>query len=211
MRRLSAACDGDAVVIDAPREDRERVSLGVAERAGMCALQPAPGGRLRGHVHRGLPTSARWRRSAGWLATAAGARTARSRARLGSGTCRRRALLDHFGDARPGDASGRCCDVCDPGTIGLPDPASLTAPPRRRAKAAARRRTRSTRPLDALKEWRLAGERRQARLHGRAQQHAGGDRRAQAVTLDELATVKGVGPAFVERHGEQVLALLAAR
>ena len=28
-------------------------------------------------------------------------------------------------------------------------------------------------------------------------------------TLDELATIKGVGPAFVERHGEQVLALLA--
>jgi hypothetical protein len=29
-------------------------------------------------------------------------------------------------------------------------------------------------------------------------------------TLDELAAVKGVGPAFVERHGDQVLALLAA-
>ena len=47
VRRLRAACDGDAAVIDAPREDRERVSLGVAERAGMCALEPAPGGRLR--------------------------------------------------------------------------------------------------------------------------------------------------------------------
>ena len=34
--------DGDAVVIDAPREDRERVCLGVAERAGLCALEPAP-------------------------------------------------------------------------------------------------------------------------------------------------------------------------
>ena len=52
VRRLRAACDGEAAVIDAPREDRERVSLGVAERAGMCALEPAPGGRLRGHVHR---------------------------------------------------------------------------------------------------------------------------------------------------------------
>ena len=46
VRRLRAACDGEAAVIDAPREDRERVSLGMAERAGMCALEPAPGGRL---------------------------------------------------------------------------------------------------------------------------------------------------------------------
>ena len=29
-------------------------------------------------------------------------------------------------------------------------------------------------------------------------------------TLDQLATIKGVGPAFIERHGNQVLALLAA-
>ena len=27
-------------------------------------------------------------------------------------------------------------------------------------------------------------------------------------TLDELAAIRGVGPAFVERHGAQVLALL---
>ena len=52
VRRLrsSAADEGDgdsvAIVIDTPRDDRERVCLGVAERAGMCALAPAPGGRL---------------------------------------------------------------------------------------------------------------------------------------------------------------------
>jgi superfamily II DNA helicase RecQ len=29
-------------------------------------------------------------------------------------------------------------------------------------------------------------------------------------SLDELAGIKGVGPAFVERHGEQVLSLVTA-
>jgi superfamily II DNA helicase RecQ len=29
-------------------------------------------------------------------------------------------------------------------------------------------------------------------------------------TLDELGAIRGVGPAFVARHGEQVLALLAS-
>ena len=32
----------------------------------------------------------------------------------GSSTCRRRQILDHFGDQTPGAPTGRCCDVCDP-------------------------------------------------------------------------------------------------
>jgi superfamily II DNA helicase RecQ len=28
-------------------------------------------------------------------------------------------------------------------------------------------------------------------------------------TLGDLGTIRGIGPAFVERHGEQVLALIA--
>jgi ATP-dependent DNA helicase RecQ len=38
VRRLSASCDGDTTVVDTPREDRDRVCLGIAERAGMCVL-----------------------------------------------------------------------------------------------------------------------------------------------------------------------------
>src|SRR4029453_14133960 len=41
VRGLRSICDGDSVVIDAPREDRQRVCLGIAERAGLCSLQPA--------------------------------------------------------------------------------------------------------------------------------------------------------------------------
>src|SRR5438093_6439009 len=42
MRRLRDGPD----VIDAPRDDRDRISLGIAERAGLCELEPASGGRL---------------------------------------------------------------------------------------------------------------------------------------------------------------------
>src|SRR5688572_21394821 len=93
MRRLRAAC-GEAAVIDAPREDRERVSLGVAERAGMCVLEPAPGGRLQ-VAFTDAPDIGR---------VAAICKVARDRSWRAyravegfvsaSGTCRRRSLLD---------------------------------------------------------------------------------------------------------------------
>ena len=147
MRRLSAAGDGDAVVIDMPREDRERVSLGIAERAGMCALEPAPGGRLQvtfadapdigtggGRLQgRSRPRLARLPRGRG-VRLGLDARAGAARCSTTSAIARR---------ARP---TGRCCDVCDPGTLGLPDPASLT--PARGAPQGARRdgarRARST-------------------------------------------------------------------
>jgi ATP-dependent DNA helicase RecQ len=59
------------------------------------------------------------------------------RYRSGCTLCRRRQILDHFGDPSPGAPSGRCCDVCDP------DPAlaqALQAPP----ISASRRRARSS-------------------------------------------------------------------
>ena len=121
VRRLEASSDGERAVIEAPRSDRDRVSLGVAERAGLCALEPASGGRL-GHVF------CVWGRPRGCLDLPRGARPRLARlprggvVQLGLGRCRRRSLLDHFGDSRPGAPSGRCCDVCDPATISIPTP-----------------------------------------------------------------------------------------
>jgi ATP-dependent DNA helicase RecQ len=213
VRRLRAACDGEAAVIDAPREDRERVSLGVAERAGMCALEPAPGGRL-GVTFTDAPDIGRVAaickvaRDRGWRAYRAVEAFVSA-----TGACRRRALLDHFGDTRAGDPSGRCCDVCDPATIGLPDPASLTAPARRRikgtAKAAAPANPVDAPLVEALREWRMRasdGKPAYTVAHNSTLESIAA---LKPSTLDELATVRGVGPAFVERHGEQVLALLA--
>ena len=208
--RLRDAADGDAVVIDIPRNDRERISLGIAERAGLCALEPAPGGRVQVTLG-GEPNLARIAavckvaRDRGWRAYRAVEAFVSPDA-----ACRRRALLDHFGDSRPGAPSGRCCDVCDPGTLGLPDPESLTP-------ARARPKVRTTEPvsaadeplLDALKAWRTRasdGKPAYTVAHNSTLESIAS---LKPSTLDELAAIKGVGPTFVERHGEQVLLLVA--
>ena len=123
-------------------------------------------------------------------------------------------LLDHFGDhARPRPL-GRCCDVCDPDTIGLPDPASLTPraqnaqsgvpaeeaapvdPPTSGCSRRCARGAQSRATASPPTPWLTTGRSSRSQRCGRS--------------LAELATIKGVGPAFVERHGEQVLALVAA-
>ena len=207
--RLRAAADGGAVVIDIPRDDRERISLGIAERAGLCALEPAPGGRVQvtlgGEPDLGrIAAVCKVARDRGWRAYRAVEAFVSPEA-----PCRRRALLDHFGDSRPGAPSGRCCDLCDPGTLGLPDPESLTpSAPAQGADGGARQRG-GRAPARCAEGMAHARQRRQARLHGRAQQHAAADRDLRPSTLDELETIRGVGPTFVDRYGEQVLALVA--
>jgi ATP-dependent DNA helicase RecQ len=197
-------------VIDAPREDRDRVCLGMAERAGLVELEPAPGGRLHllfadtANVSR-IAAVCRVARDRGWRAYRAVESFISS-----SDTCRRRALLDHFGDARAGAALGRCCDVCDPGTIGLPDPETLTPTARRRRVAAPPDVPVDEPLLAALREWR-----RQASDGKPAYTVAHNSTLASIAALkpssaDELAQIKGVGPAFVERHGSAVLALVAS-
>ncbi|MGH2860275.1 MAG: RecQ family ATP-dependent DNA helicase, partial [Solirubrobacteraceae bacterium] len=217
MRQLQAATTDGTIVVDAPRADRDRVSLGVAERAGFCRLEPARGGQLAVTLT-----------GAGVGAGAAGAvasicREARDRAWAAyhaveafsseSQPCRRRTLLDHFGDRSVAAPSGRCCDVCNPDTIGLPDPASLT--PKRRAS---KRRTApegvavdpAALPLlDALRQWRTRAS------NGKPAYTVAHNSTLEAIAAlrpaspDELAGIKGVGPTFVERHGADVIALVA--
>jgi RecQ family ATP-dependent DNA helicase len=211
VRRLRAACEDGATVIEAPRTDRERVSLGIAERSGMCELQPAPGGRLA-VTFSDAPAAGRVAavckaaRDRGWRAYRA------VEAFTSSETCRRRTLLDHFGDSREGTPSGRCCDVCDPETVGLPDPATLvpTARKRQSVKAAAPAGPVDEGLLGALKDWRLRAS------QGKPAYTVAHNRTLESIavlkpaTLDELAAISGVGPAFVERHGEPVLRLVAS-
>ncbi len=212
VRRLKDSWGGETAVIDAPRADRDRVCLGIAERAGLCTLEPAPGGQLQ------VTFAASPR--AGEVASIC--RVALDRAwrayravesfSSASGKCRRRSLLDHFGDSRPAAPVGRCCDVCDPDTIGLPDPASLTPA---RTKRAGGRETAAIDPgdlglLEALREWRARasnGKPAYTVAHNSTLESIAALRPS---SLPELATIKGVGPAFVERHGDQVLALVGA-
>ena len=211
VRRLRAPGDGDAVTIDIPRNDRERVCLGMAERAGMCTLEPAPGGRVSvtltgAHDPGRLAAVCRLARDRGWRAYRAVEAFVSPEA-----GCRRRALLDHFGDSRPGAPTGRCCDVCDPGTLGLPDPETITpaAAARRKRQEAAALAPADAGLLEALKAWRMQasdGKPAYTVAHNSTLESIAALRPS---TLDELAAIRGVGPTFVERHGAQVLALVA--
>ena len=108
-------CDGD-LTIDTPRVDEERIQLAIAERAGAFEVEPAPGGRLELRFNDRLDLAAPEPPAGG--ARDRGWRAYRAVEAFSFGeSCRRRTLLDHFGDSPPGAPEGRCCDVCDPGVV----------------------------------------------------------------------------------------------
>ncbi|HWD69198.1 MAG TPA: ATP-dependent DNA helicase RecQ [Solirubrobacteraceae bacterium] len=210
VRRLQASAADATVVIEGPRSDRDRVCLGIAERAGLCRLEPAGGGQLAvtltgSQTFGQVASICRDARDRAW-----GAYHAIEAFAAASGTCRRRTLLDHFADSSPAAPQGRCCDVCDPDTIGLPDPATLT--PGRASKRAARPAAidEASLPLfNALREWRSRAS------DGKPAYTVAHNSTLEAIatlrpgSAEQLAGIKGVGPAFVERHGADVLALVA--
>jgi RecQ family ATP-dependent DNA helicase len=220
VSRLGAAAeDGVARIGHGALDDRERVLLSIAERAGAVELEP--GGRdglLVALTGRGSPRKAQMAiqaaKNRGWEAY-------RSIERFSADgqTCRRRQILDHFGDPAEGVPSGRCCDVCDP------DAALERA---LRAAPVAVRRTRARvggrpdrpagdvgepvdeREFETLRVWRMeqaggkpaftvaADAALRALLRGRPQ------------SSGELLEVRGIGPAFCEKHGQSLLEALAA-
>jgi ATP-dependent DNA helicase RecQ len=205
-----AESDG-ALVIENPRQDEERIRLAIAERAGACTVEPAPGGRLSvrltGALDRGRAAAAcRVARDRGWRAYRA------VEAFSFSTACRRRSLLDHFGDRQRGRPEGRCCDVCDPNDW-LPSPETIQIPPAR-----TRRPTGAPAPelsaadaglLAALKAWRLeaaAGKPAYTVAHNRTLEAIAASRPGG---VDALAEIHGVGPAFVSRHAQEVLRIVA--
>jgi ATP-dependent DNA helicase RecQ len=135
LRRRSAAEDGVATIGHSELDERDRMLLSIAERAGAVELSP---GGARGLLVR--PTGQGSPRLA-WAAIKAaknrGWESYRSIERYmsGSARCRRRQILDHFGDGTPGAPTGRCCDVCDP------DPALARALQAAPEQAGQRRRT----------------------------------------------------------------------
>jgi ATP-dependent DNA helicase RecQ len=112
--RRRADEEGVATIGHGELDERDRVLLSIAERAGAVRLSP---GGARGLLVR--PTGQGSPRKA-WAAIKAakdrGWESYRSIERYMSGAsqCRRRQILDHFGDSSPVAPSGRCCDVCDP-------------------------------------------------------------------------------------------------
>jgi ATP-dependent DNA helicase RecQ len=95
--------------------DQLRSLVGHLARAAVIKPAPSPPDRLAGRVERDFDA-----RAAG-LCRASAAEGQRSRWRqyreiwsyVEGSSCRRRAILRHFGDPAEPDAVGACCDVCD--------------------------------------------------------------------------------------------------
>ncbi|WP_249009853.1 RecQ family ATP-dependent DNA helicase [Conexibacter sp. DBS9H8] len=226
LARDAVAAGGGPFVIDAPRADRDRVCLGIAERAGALAMDFTGGGRLSLTLRERTPQR---RRAIVEICQTATERNWRAYAAVkeyasAEGRCRRRILLDHFSDASIATPDGRCCDVCDPDTIGLPDPASLPARKARRAGSGSGRGVgggRSGSPEAVLSD---ADRELLARLRGWRMEAAEGKpaytvahnavleaiAAARPASATELGALSGIGPAFLERHAAAVLELVAA-
>ena len=191
--------------------------LSIAERAGACTLEPAGAGRMRitlaGRLDAGAAHAAiKVARDRGWEAYRAIERF------MTSDVCRRRQLLDHFGDDTPGAPSGRCCDVCDP------DPSLALAavevddgrarPGRRGGSSGAQEALDPGPPVDTedferLKAWRFS------RADGRPAYTVATNAALEEVLRrrpgDEsaLLAIRGIGPAFCAKHGPSLLEELA--
>ncbi len=214
---MARAAGGASFEIESPRVDRDRVCLGIAERAGALAMEFAGGGRLAITMAPTLP-----RQNVADICAAATDRNWRAYGAVKdyaspAETCRRRMLLDHFSDSTPAAPTGRCCDVCDPDTIGLPDPESLPARRPRRVEGVKRGAgspavelsSADMKLVDALRAWRLEaadGKPAYTVAHNAALELIAHTRPR---SLDALGALNGIGPAFLARHGDAVLALVA--
>lgn len=231
---------GLPVVELAPGEldDRERVLLSIAERAGAAELQPGRGGVLRVRLTgRGSPRLA-WQaikvaRDRGWESY-----RAIESFIADAHSCRRRRILEHFGDAQAGAPEGRCCDVCHPDpelervARSAPPPAARVRGrgPRLRAgdweegssgsPAASRSGHESgaapepAEPVDEAQYERLRAW-RHARAEGKPAYTVASNAvleeilRRRPASPGAMLAIRGIGPAFCEKHGESLLQALA--
>ncbi|MBD0281018.1 MAG: ATP-dependent DNA helicase RecQ [Thermoleophilaceae bacterium] len=138
--RVAAAADGDGrYVLEAARlardlggdGDRLRALVGHLTRAGVLSPSPSAPDRIAGRV------LGRFDRKAAALCRSSVEEAARARWRqyreiwayVEQSSCRRAAIMRHFGDrSRPPLAAAHCCDVCDPSlrpAAPPPDPVEL--------------------------------------------------------------------------------------
>jgi ATP-dependent DNA helicase RecQ len=218
--RAGAQQEGDARVARIEHgelDDRGRLLLSIAERAGAAVLEPGAGGSLLVELTgRGSPRAAhlaiKAAKDRGWEAY----RSIEGFVANGR-VCRREQMLTHFGDARRAAPEGRCCDVCDPDPLLA---AAVQGAPVGGGRAAARPRGAAggdagaaepvdERSFERLRQWRA----------GRAEGKPAFTVASNAVLEEvlrrrpagerELLAIKGIGPAFCAKHGESLLAELA--
>jgi ATP-dependent DNA helicase RecQ len=227
------ADEGVATIGHGELDERDRVLLSIAERAHAVELTPGgSSGLLARPTGQGSPRLAH---AAIQAAKNRGWESYRSIERYMSGAslCRRRQILDHFGDSTPGVPSGRCCDVCDPDpTLAralLAKPVASSRGRSSRSGAGAQERISARRggslasrtseheppaePVDEreferLRAWRYARAEDKPAYTVAANAALEGILRRRPSTMDELRAVHGIGPTFCERHGDSLLAEL---
>jgi superfamily II DNA helicase RecQ len=238
-RLRNRAQEGIAAIGHGELDERERMLLSIAERAGAVELRPGgPEGLLVRLTGQGSPRKAyeaiKAARDRGW----ASYRSIEQFISSGQ-TCRRRQILDHFGDDEPCAPEVRCCDVCEADAELVR--ASLRAAPTSKARSTRDRRPGTSTngatgwfgagshgstsgvsmpeeelldPIDEhnfekLKAWRLGRSEGKPAFTVAANTALEGVLRARPGSLQELIEIKGIGPAFCERHGESLLEALA--
>jgi ATP-dependent DNA helicase RecQ len=218
VARLRRSADGEvATVGHGELGERDRILLSIAERAGAVELQPAGQDgllvRLTGH---GSPRKAfaaiKASRDRGWDAYRSIERYMTS-----GETCRRRQILDHFGDDEPTAATGRCCDVCDPDpalSAAMSAPLNTKRARRGQARSGSGAAAQAGAPVDdasfeCLRAWRFA------RAEGKPAYTVASNAvledvlRSTPSSAEALLEIRGIGPAFCEKHGDSLLAELA--
>jgi ATP-dependent DNA helicase RecQ len=129
--------------------------------------------------------------------------------------CRRLSLLAHFGDRRAETPpTGRCCDICDM-LDWLPDPETIAVRKPTRARAASPAAVPASLSesdavlFEALKAWRLRA------AQGKPAYTVANNKTLAAIASrrppgrTKLLEISGVGPAFVTKFADEVLALVA--
>ena len=212
--------DGTVLLAHGELDERSRVLLSIAERAGAAELAPGAGGGLCVTLTgRGSPREARVAiqvaRNRVWEAY-----HSIERYSSGAGVCRRRQILEHFGDPEGPSPEGRCCDVCDP------DPALVAA---LEEDPLPRRGSRSSRShgsaqlaaavddeepvdeaqFDELRAWRMRRAEGKPAYTVATDSALRGVLRRRPRELPEVIEVRGLGAAFCEKHGESLLQQLA--
>ena len=210
--RLRARAGGDGAVELEWGDDRDRIALAVAERAGALELAPGAGGR----VHIQMRGGELDHRQAAQLCRAATDRRWQAyrtieRYATNAQTCRRRQLLDHFGDPSPTAPEGRCCDVHDP-VDWLPE-ITVAKKGRARSGGGAPADEGADVPeadLAPLKAWRME------RADGKPAYTVAPNAtlfeivRRKPRSEADLLEIKGIGPSFIDKHADSLLELLRA-
>jgi ATP-dependent DNA helicase RecQ len=200
--------------------ERQRVLLSIAERAGAVQLRPAGSdGLLVLLTGKGSPQKAQAAiqaaRNRSWEAYRSIERFAAD-----GELCRRRQILDHFGDPELGMPTGRCCDVCDPdedlkramlaAPAKAPRGGGVGAGAGRRAAPVDDGPPVDEGEFDRLRAWRLE------RAEGKPAYTVATDAvlrevlRRRPASTGALIEIKGIGAAFCEKHGESLLEAVAA-